>query len=90
MPCATFEDCFAAVEGGTADLAMIPIENSVAGRVADIHHLMPRTSLTIIGEFFLPLSHQLMAVKGANLSTIRTAPEPCDGARPVPQGAAER
>lgn len=73
VPCATFEDCFAAVEGGSADLAMIPIENSVAGRVADIHHLMPRTSLTIIGEFFLPLSHQLMAVKGANLSTIRTA-----------------
>lgn len=73
VPCATFEDCFAAVEGGAADLAMIPIENSVAGRVADIHHLMPRTSLTITGEYFLPLSHQLMAVPGANLSTIRTA-----------------
>jgi prephenate dehydratase len=72
VPCATFEDAFALVENGTADLAMIPIENSVAGRVADIHHLMPRSTLNIIGEFFLPLSHQLMAVKGASLSTIRT------------------
>ncbi len=73
VPCATFEDCFAAVEGGTADLAMIPIENSVAGRVADIHHLLPRANLSIIGEFFLPLSHQLMAVRGASLATIKSA-----------------
>ncbi len=51
---------------------MIPIENTVAGRVADIHHLMPRSSLQIVGEFFLPLSHQLMAVKGASLSTVKT------------------
>ncbi len=73
VPCHTFEDAFAAVEGGTADLAMIPIENTVAGRVADIHHLLPRASLKIIGEFFLPLSHQLMAVKGASLATLKTA-----------------
>ena len=73
VPCPTFEDAFAAVEGGTADLAMIPIENSVAGRVADIHHLLPRASLNIIGEYFLPLSHQLMAVKGASLATLKTA-----------------
>lgn len=72
MPCATFEDAFAAVENGTADLAMIPIENSVAGRVADIHHLMPQSSLNIIGEYFLPLSHQLMAVPGASLGTLKT------------------
>jgi len=72
VPCPTFEDAFAAVENGSAALAMIPIENSVAGRVADIHHLMPSSALNIVGEYFLPLSHQLMAVKGASLSTIRT------------------
>ncbi len=72
VPCPTFEDAFLAVDGGNADLAMIPIENTVAGRVADIHHLMPRSSLQIVGEFFLPLSHQLMAVKGASLSTVKT------------------
>jgi prephenate dehydratase len=72
VPCATFEDAFGAVSSGDADLAMIPIENSVAGRVADIHHLMPRSDLHIIGEFFLPLSHQLMAPKGATLSSVKT------------------
>jgi prephenate dehydratase len=72
VPCATFEDAFGAVSSGDADLAMIPIENSVAGRVADIHHLMPRSDLHIIGEFFLPLSHQLMAPKGATLTSVKT------------------
>ncbi|MFG1348069.1 prephenate dehydratase [Xanthobacter autotrophicus] len=72
VPCATFEDAFAGVESGAATYAMIPIENSVAGRVADIHHLMPQSSLSIIGEHFLPLSHQLMAVKGASLSTLKS------------------
>ncbi|MFS8036967.1 prephenate dehydratase [Xanthobacter sp. AM11] len=72
VPCPTFEDAFAAVEGGAAAFAMIPIENSVAGRVADIHHLMPHSALNIVGEHFLPLSHQLMAVKGARLATLRT------------------
>lgn len=72
LPCATFEDAFAVVEDGTAELAMIPIENSVAGRVADIHRLMPHSKLNIVGEYFLPLSHQLMAVPGASLETIRT------------------
>ncbi|MEZ0212596.1 MAG: prephenate dehydratase [Xanthobacteraceae bacterium] len=73
VPCATFEDAFAAIQNGEADLGMIPIENSVAGRVADIHHLMPTSGLNIVGEFFLPLSHQLMAVKGASLATVKTA-----------------
>lgn len=73
VPCATFEDAFAALQNGEADLGMIPIENSVAGRVADIHHLMPTSGLTIIGEFFLPLSHQLMAVPGASLATVKSA-----------------
>ncbi|MFG1345776.1 prephenate dehydratase [Xanthobacter autotrophicus DSM 431] len=72
VPCATFEDAFTGVENGSATYAMIPIENSVAGRVADIHHLMPQSTLNIVGEHFLPLSHQLMAVKGASLSTIKT------------------
>ena len=50
VPCPTFEDCFSALTGGDVDLGMIPIENSVAGRVADIHHLMPTSKLHIIGE----------------------------------------
>lgn len=72
VPCATFEDCFVAVRNGRAELAMIPIENSVAGRVADIHHLMPTSKLHIIGEHFMPVHHQLLAVKGATLKTLKT------------------
>jgi prephenate dehydratase len=73
LPCPTFEDAFAAVRTGRAELAMIPIDNSVAGRVADIHHLMPRSGLHIVGEWFLPVQHQLMAPKRASLKTIKTA-----------------
>jgi prephenate dehydratase len=72
LPCPTFEDCFTALASGEADLGMIPIENSVAGRVADIHHLMPESGLHIIGEWFLPIRNQLMAPKGASLKTIKT------------------
>ena len=72
LPCSTFEDAFAAVRSGRAELAMIPIDNSVAGRVADIHHLMPQSKLHIVAEWFLPVQHQLMAPKGATLKTIRT------------------
>jgi len=72
LPCPTFEDAFAAVRTGKAALAMIPIDNSVAGRVADIHHLMPRSGLHIVAEWFLPVQHQLMAPKGASLKTIET------------------
>jgi len=72
VPCPTFEDCFAALTGGDVDLGMIPIENSVAGRVADIHHLMPTARLHIIAEWFLPIRNQLMAPKGASLKTIKT------------------
>lgn len=72
VPGATFEDCFAAITSGKVDLGMIPIENSVAGRVADIHHLMPTAKLHIIGEHFMPVHHQLLAVKGASLKTIKT------------------
>ncbi len=71
LPCPTFEDAFAAVQEGTAALAMIPIENSIAGRVADIHHLLPTSGLNIIGEHFLPIHFQLMALPAASLSTIK-------------------
>jgi prephenate dehydratase len=70
MPCATFEDAIGAVQSGEAVYAMIPIENSLAGRVADIHHLLPNSGLYIVGEHFLPIRHQLMAVKGARLEDI--------------------
>jgi prephenate dehydratase len=72
LPCPTFEDAFAAVRTRRAALAMIPIDNSVAGRVADIHHLMPASRLHIVAEWFLPVQHQLMAPKGATLRTIKT------------------
>ena len=71
LPCATFEDALAAITTGEADLGMIPIENSVAGRVADIHHLLPQSGLYIIAEWFLPISHQLMAPRGATLEGIK-------------------
>jgi prephenate dehydratase len=72
LACPTFEDAFAAVRTGRAALAMIPIDNSVAGRVADIHHLMPASRLHIVAEWFLPVQHQLMAPKGATLKTVKT------------------
>ena len=72
LPSATFEDAFAAVTEGAAELAMIPIENSIAGRVADIHHLLPTSGLRIVGEHFLPIHFQLLAIPGASLDGIRT------------------
>src|SRR5580704_8780018 len=72
VPCATFEDAFAAITGGEAELGMIPIENSVAGRVADIHHLMPDSGLHIVAEHFMPVRHQLLGPKGATLADIKT------------------
>jgi len=71
LACASFEDAFAAVSEGQAALAMIPIENSVAGRVADVHHLLPEGDLYIIGERFIPIRHQLMAPKGATLQGLK-------------------
>jgi prephenate dehydratase len=72
LPCPTFEDAFGAVRSGKAKLGMIPIDNSLAGRVADIHYLMPRSGLHIVAEWFLPVQHQLMAPHGATLRTIKT------------------
>lgn len=72
LPCESFEDAFAAVRTGAARLAMIPIENSLAGRVADIHHLMPESGLHIVGEHFQRVNHQLLAPKGASLAGLKT------------------
>ena len=72
VPCSTFEDCFFALSGGDVDLGMIPIENSVAGRVADIQHLMPTSKLHIVAEWFLPIRNQLMAPEGATLKSIKS------------------
>jgi prephenate dehydratase len=72
LPCPTFEDAFAAVENGRADLAMIPIENTIAGRVADIHHLLPESRLHIVGEYFLPIHFQLMALPDTRIEDIKT------------------
>ena len=72
LPCPTFEDAFAAVIEGRAALAMIPIENSIAGRVADIHALIPKAGLHIVGEFFLPVHFQLMGVRGATVEQLRS------------------
>ena len=72
LPCRTFEDVFAAVHDGKARLAMIPIENSVAGRVADIHHLLPESGLHIIGESFERVNHQLLACKGVKIEDLKT------------------
>jgi prephenate dehydratase len=72
VPTESFEEAFAAVREGQAERAMIPIENSVAGRVADIHHLMPHGGLKIIGEHFQRVNHHLLAVPGARLEDIET------------------
>lgn len=71
VPCATFEDAFNAVREGLTDLAMIPIDNTLAGRVADVHHLMPKGDLFIIGEHFLPIRHHLLGVKGATKENLK-------------------
>jgi prephenate dehydratase len=72
LPCPTFEDALSALTSGEADLGMIPIENSLAGRVADIHHLMPTAGLHIVAEWFLPIRNQFMAVRGATLADVKS------------------
>jgi prephenate dehydratase len=72
LPCATFEDALAAVTEGMCELGMIPIENSIAGRVADIHQLLPSVSLYVVGEYFLPIHFQLLGLEGARLEAIRS------------------
>ena len=68
----TFAQAFAAVETGDCDLGMIPIENTLGGRVADIHHLLPESSLYIVGEHYQPIRHQLLAPQSATLESLKT------------------
>lgn len=72
LPCQTFEEALTAISSGAAKYGMIPIENSVAGRVADIHHLLPNAGLFIVAERFLPVRHQLMGLKGTKLEDLKT------------------
>ncbi|HEY5289072.1 MAG TPA: prephenate dehydratase domain-containing protein, partial [Caulobacteraceae bacterium] len=71
-PHAAFEDAFDAVRRGDCTLALIPVENSIAGRVADVHHLLPSSGLKIIGERFKPIRFQLMANPGVKLEDVKT------------------
>lgn len=71
LPCHSFEEAFAAVENGDAKLAMIPVDNTLAGRVADVHHLLPAGKLHVIGEYFLPIRHSLLGVKGATKEGLK-------------------
>jgi prephenate dehydratase len=71
VPCASFEEAFEAVKQGRCDKAMIPVENSIAGRVADVHHLLPQSGLKIIGERFKPIHFQLMANRGVKIEDLR-------------------
>jgi prephenate dehydratase len=73
LPCATFEDALAVVRNGAVRYALIPIENSVAGRVADVHYLLPDSGVSIVGEHFERIYHHLMALPGADLGTLKTA-----------------
>jgi prephenate dehydratase len=70
LPCRSFEEAFSAVRDGLAALAMIPIENSVAGRVADIHHLLPDSHLHIIGEHYQRVNHHLLGLPGARVERL--------------------
>ncbi|MBL4617812.1 MAG: prephenate dehydratase [Robiginitomaculum sp.] len=73
LACESFEEAFAAVSSGRAKRAMIPVENNLAGRVADIHYLLPDSNLEIEAEKFLPICHQLLVIKGASLATVKRA-----------------
>ncbi|MEM9277234.1 MAG: prephenate dehydratase [Pseudomonadota bacterium] len=72
VPHDTFEDVFNALARGEVELAMIPIENSLAGRVADIHHLLPESGTFIVGEYFLPIRFDLMVLPGVKIEEIKT------------------
>lgn len=73
VSCLSFEEALKAVSESGVDFAMIPVENSNAGRVSDVHFLLPQTGLHIVGEFFLRIEHQLLGLKGAKLEQIKTA-----------------
>lgn len=79
LPCPTFEDAFYAVEKGQANLAMIPIKNTIAGRVADIYHLLPESKLHVIGEYFLPIHFQLIVLPGVTRKDVHSHISTCLG-----------
>ena len=72
IACASFEDMITEVQEGRAALAMVPVENSTAGRVADIHHLLPESGLHIIGEHFQRVNHHLLAPRGSQMNKLKT------------------
>jgi len=72
LPCSSFEDVFEAVKKGKASCGLIPIENSRAGRVAEIHNLLPGSNLSIVGEYFHKVRHHLLAPKGTKKGSIKT------------------
>jgi prephenate dehydratase len=72
IPKPTFEDAIEAAKSGDTDLVIIPVENSLIGRIADIHHLLPDSGLHIVGEHFLPIRHQLLGLKDARLEDIKS------------------
>ena len=72
VPKPTFEDAIEAVRARETDLVIIPVENSLIGRIADIHHLLPESGLHIVGEHFLPIRHQLLGLKDASLDDIKS------------------
>jgi prephenate dehydratase len=72
VPCVTFEQTIAAVQNGAADYAVVPVENSLYGRITDIHHILPESGLFIVGEYFLPIAMNLLGVKGALFSDVKS------------------
>jgi len=72
VPCVTFEQTIAAVQSGIADLAVVPVENSLYGRITDIHHILPESGLFIVGEHFLPIRMNLLGLPGAEFSDIKS------------------
>ncbi len=73
VPCRTFEDAIEMTRIGETDLAMLPVENSTFGRVADIHHLLPASDLHIVGEAFVRVHINLLALPGTRLEDVRSA-----------------
>ena len=71
LPCETFDDAFQTVQDGRAGLAMIPVDNTIAGRVADVHHLLPRSGLFVVGEHFQPVRHALLGLPGSKKDGLR-------------------
>ncbi|MCI5059678.1 MAG: prephenate dehydratase [Alphaproteobacteria bacterium] len=72
LPCDTFDKAFLAVQEGLTDMAMIPVDNTLAGRVADVHRLLPQSNLHIVGEHFEPIGHALLGLPGAKIQDIKT------------------